>query len=656
MKIKQKFLVLAGFVGALMAIVSIVGYFTANSTLTETLASEIKQAVQVQSQEVNGWLMEKGSSAQYAANVFTSFNGDESKLKNPESLAILGNDKDLLDLNVGMEDKYFWAYHAGNSLNGKDPRERGWYKTAKEAGKLAFTEPYLDMNTNKMVVSAVAPFNTNGSFAGVLCSDIGLDVLTEQAKSLKYHGEGIGIIIDQKGEVLATAGDQEVMSDVRDVEGLGAHFDEMLKEDSGFFDYSGKNGDMVFAYAKVPATGWIVGMAVDAGFVYASLNHMKILYFVLTVIGLLIAVVSCIKFANNITVPIQELEQHAAELAKGNLRQEDIAVRTDDEIGSLTNAFNTMSGNLKKLISRMASTSEQVAASSEELTANAQQSADAAVHVAETVGSVSMGVEQQITDVAGAKTNVEQVANDIQSMAEKSNDVATASEQTAAAAEAGAALMEKAIERMKNIEESVMTSAEVVKKLGESSQQIGQIVEAISAIAGQTNLLSLNAAIEAARAGEHGRGFAVVAEEVRKLAASSQESAEQIKERISAIQSDTEKAVAAMQSGTDDVKSGTAAIRDVGAQFSDILSMVSSINRQMEDIKGASTAVSVGAEGIVRAVGSIDEVTRKTATDTQTISASTEEQSASNEEIAAAAQSLANLAADMQTAIGEFKF
>ena len=264
-------------------------------------------------------------------------------------------------------------------------------------------------------------------------------------------------------------------------------------------------------------------------------------------------------------------------------------------------------------------------------------------------------MNQQLQDINRAKEHVDVVFRDITAMADKARLVSDMSNQTAEAAQNDAELMEQAVARMGNIENSVIASADVVRKLGENSQQIGQIVEAISSISQQTNLLSLNAAIEAARAGEHGRGFAVVAEEVRKLAAESQESAEQIKERIAFIQKDTAEAVDSMQAGTDEVKSGTAAIREVGIQFSDILGMVNGINTQMSEINGSVKTVTDGAEHIVGAVDNIDTISRKTANSTQTISAATEEQSASNEEIAAASQSLAKMAADMQTAISKFK-
>lgn len=405
----------------------------------------------------------------------------------------------------------------------------------------------------------------------------------------------------------------------------------------------------------MPTTGWLVGISIPYDFVFAAVNHLKLIYGILIIAGLFLIVFMCLQFAARITRPIVALEAQAAQLADGNLQVNALQVTSEDEIGSMTRAFNAMHQHLRELIGTMASTSEQVAASSEELTANAQQSAGAAVHVAETVGEVSQGMNQQLGDIDGAKKNVNEVFTDITTMTARTRQVTEAALSTSEAAQQGEQLMKDATQKMEHIEKSVMDSADVVRTLGENSQQIGQIVEAISSIADQTNLLALNAAIEAARAGEHGRGFAVVAEEVRKLAAESQTSAEQIKERILTIQQDTDRAVEAMEQGTGEVQSGTQAIRDVGVQFEEIMRKVNGIKEKVDEISSSVNSVSDGAGNIVTAVDSIDSISRKTAEHTTTISASTEEQSASNEEIAAASQALANLAADMQTAINKFK-
>ena len=655
MGLKQKFIALAGVMGALMAIVSIIGYYMASTDLRKSVESEMKATVETQAAQLDGWLNEKKAFGVSTANQMTSLNGNMTLLKAKETLGTTTSDKEILEMSAGLEDGYFYGYNSGDNTGKKDPTQRPWYKDAKTADKPVFTEAYTDTNTGKLVVSVAVPVKANGQFIGATCTDIALDVLTNQANNMKYQGEGVGIIMEKSGNVLATSGAGEPMKSFKDIDGLGKHFDEMIQKGEGYFDVTINGTDKVFGYTTVPSTGWVIGISAPYDFVFASLKHLKLVYGILTVFGLLLAVGACLAFASRIMKPIADLEAHAEELAKGNLSLDDLPITSSDEIGTLTNAFNVMSGNIRKMISHMAKTAEQVAASSEELTANAQQSADAAVHVAETVGEVSMGMSQQLNDIDGAKKSVDTVYTDITSMADKARTVTTTSGQTAEAAQTGGKLMESAVGRMGNIEQSVMSSADAVRKLGENSQQIGQIVEAISSIAEQTNLLALNAAIEAARAGEHGRGFAVVAEEVRKLAAESQTSAEQIKERIASIQRDTTEAVASMEAGTEEVKSGTAAIREVGTQFSDILSMVNGIKSQMEEINASVQTVSNGAGQIVEAVDSIDTVSRSTAQNTQTISAATEEQSASNEEIAAASQALANLATDMQTAIGQFK-
>jgi methyl-accepting chemotaxis protein len=193
-----------------------------------------------------------------------------------------------------------------------------------------------------------------------------------------------------------------------------------------------------------------------------------------------------------------------------------------------------------------------------------------------------------------------------------------------------------------------------VANLGERSVQIGQIVDTISGIAGQTNLLALNAAIEAARAGEQGRGFAVVADEVRKLAEQSQDATKQIADLIQEIQGETDKAVVAMNQGTHEVKVGTEVVSVAGQAFGEITLLITQVSDQIQDISAAIQQVTSGSQLIVSSVQDIDGISKKVAEEAETVSAATEEQSASMEEIAASSQSLAKMARDLEAAVSKF--
>ena len=655
MKLRQKFMALAWMMSLSIALVCLISYYFANDELQSSVNSELRTTVAKEAAELDGWLKTKKAFGESLSNELSNLSGNMALIKTKEVLGNAITDSEILEMSLGLEDGYFRSYYAGELTGKVDPRARPWYQLAKQAGKATISDPYVDVNTKATIVAVATPVNSNGAFIGGTCLGISLEVLKNQVSKMNYHGSGSGIITEANGTILATSQFGEPTKNFKEIDGIGNHFDEMVRTGNGFFEVAINGEDMVFAYATVPENGWLIGVTAPSEIVFAPLRTLRMLFIFLTVLGLVSAFGICLVFAGKITTPVSKLEEYAVQLSKGNLAMQDLTVTSSDEIGVLTNEFNTMKKNLRGLITKMSTTSEQVAASSQQLTASSQQSADASIKVAETVNEVSDAVNNQMHDINSAKKNIDGIFNDIQAVEKKSRDVANTSNQTSEAAQKGSELMTNAVDSMGRIENSVMASADVVKKLGENSRQIGQIVEAISGIAEQTNLLALNAAIEAARAGEHGRGFAVVSEEVRKLAEQSAEAAEQIKVRISSIQQDTEDAVQAMQTGTDEVKSGTSAIRDVGTQFSEILSMVNGIKTQMDEINAAVQTVSKEAAAIVQMVDNIDEISKRTSTNMRAISDSTEEQSASNEEIAAASQALSQMADDMQNAVGQFK-
>jgi methyl-accepting chemotaxis protein len=387
----------------------------------------------------------------------------------------------------------------------------------------------------------------------------------------------------------------------------------------------------------------------------SATDNVQRLLGVLDGIIFILACIAAFFLARHISKPLKQVAESAQSIANGDLRVVAIQYSVKDEIGDMIKAFTTMTDNLRDVVSQVAKSAEQVAAASQELTASSEQSAQAAGQVAETVTNVANGASNQLMAVEKTVCVVGEMASAINQIAGNAQNVSTQSEQTAQAANDGGKAVSQATNQMQLIKESVDQVAQVVQQLGTSSQQIGEIVDVISGIAGQTNLLALNAAIEAARAGEQGRGFAVVADEVRKLAEQSQEAAQKIAVIVREVQSETNNAVTTMNQGTNEVVKGTEVITATGERFHFITTMIDQLNLQIQDIGAAAEELSVSSGEVVHTVDNVKTVAGETAGDTQTISAATEEQSASMEEIASSSQALANMASELQVIVSKFR-
>ena len=387
----------------------------------------------------------------------------------------------------------------------------------------------------------------------------------------------------------------------------------------------------------------------------ALADSIERLIIILDAIILVCAIDGSTWLMRRISRPLAEVVGAAHNIADGDLQVKQIAYKGNDEIADLLKAFTHMAKNLQDIVTQVSRSAEQVAAASEQLTASADQSALAAGQVAETITSVAAGAYTQGTTVEHTSDIVQEMARAIGHIAENSSNVSARSAETSRAATIGSQAMQQATDQMQAINRSVSQSAEVVSKLGESSKQIGEIVDVISGIAGQTNLLALNAAIEAARAGEQGRGFAVVADEVRKLAEQSHEAAQKIAHIVREIQTETTSVVTVMQQGTVDVARGSDVIISTGERFTAIVNLVEHLNSEIQEISAASEQLSASSEEVVKSVDSVKHLAGETAANTQTISAAAEEQSASMEEIAASSQALSRLADELQMVVRRFK-
>ncbi len=371
-------------------------------------------------------------------------------------------------------------------------------------------------------------------------------------------------------------------------------------------------------------------------------------------ISLIVAVILGIYITRLITIPLARI-QVAMELAEEGDFTKTLSYQSKDEIGILTKSYNHMTAKLRELISQISRTSDKVATFSETLNASASQTSNATEYIASSMQDVAVGTDNQVQQLIDTTTTLEKMDDSVEKISTSANIVSKTSSQAAEKSLDGNKAIEMVISQMETINNAIQELSVVISGLEQRSGEIGEIVQVITGIAAQTNLLALNAAIEAARAGEQGKGFAVVADEVRKLAEQSGASASQISTLISSIQSETEKAVKSMQFATEEVSSGSGKVNDAGSSFKQIQQAVGEIVVQIKEVTNAFGQMSKNSQTMYHTLESVKNVAQSNSGNTQSVSAATEEQLAVIEEISASSASLADMAEELQNKIHIFK-
>ena len=342
-------------------------------------------------------------------------------------------------------------------------------------------------------------------------------------------------------------------------------------------------------------------------------------------------------------------------MADGDLTVPDVQIDGTDEIASLAGSMNKTKDKLRKLLQVISNSAQQVAASSQQLTASADQTSESITNVANNIVSMAGAVSEQTNVLGDMRDKAGDMGRQMDDVLAKSKIMQQAAENSRRGAEDGQAAVVTAVAQMERMSQQMAESAQVVIGLGERSKEIGQIVDTITGITAQTNLLALNAAIEAARAGEAGKGFAVVAEEVRKLAAESAEAAQNIAELIRTIQTDTDSAVKAMETGQREVEQGTAMVQQSGESFQNISRLVAELYQQIEFSRRSIASADDSSKNVVTGIGNVEQLSQSTAAEAESVSAATEEQTAMVHEMADGSRALAELAQGLQDEVMKFK-
>ena len=542
---------------------------------------------------------------------------------------------------------------------GYDPTTRTWYKTAMATNGIAYTPVYEESKTKKLAAGIVHKITRNGNPVGVTGITLDVEAIRQVAQDFKLGENGYAAIVGQDGSLIYYPG-ASLRDNLKEIYNgaLASAGDKLLGGQATMLHHEIGGQEYLMAAAPIGTSGLTFIVFVPEDEMMAPVYTLGWIYVTSCLFGILVLVGLVIWVTGRIVGRLDHLEGLAARISDGDLRDgiEEQNLSTDgDEIDRLLLRYVQMKRHLREVIKGVRNSAEELVEASGRFNEITSQSAQASTTVAESitvVGEQMAGQVKNFTEISGLS---DQVAGHIENVSGNIETTQKAALDAAAATETGNRIISEIGTKIQAMSETSQVAHETSGALEDSSQKIAQIVELISGIAGQTNLLALNAAIEAARAGEHGRGFAVVADEVRKLAEQSDEAAGQIAGLIQQNGKDIQNVVVSIEQSQQNVQESVEAVDLAGREFQEISKRVTELNTRMENITAAMRELATASRKIANSAENANTQAECSMDEARNVSASAQEQSAAITEIANASVRLADLANGMQQTVKRFQ-
>ncbi|MDB5983849.1 MAG: Chemotactic transducer [Pseudomonas sp.] len=471
-----------------------------------------------------------------------------------------------------------------------DPRLRGWYKAAQREQQTVFTEPYVAASSGKLVMTVATPVKSGGNI-GVACANLSLDALSKMLNTLDFGGHGYAFIVSADGKVLVHPDNQLILKDLKDIFPQAT-----LVPGPGVSEIQTNGAAQFISFTHVDgvaSANWYVVMIVEQQAAFSMLSELRMLAITSTLMTVAIIILLLGVLIHWLMRPLHAMGRALEDIAngKGDLTQR-VPINSRDEFGALAESFNRFLEFIQTSIREVAGTSVRL-----------NQVTTVVISVSKTSTSNSDEQAGRTGNMVSAVHQLRAASSDIARHAALASQSSSSARQLADDGRNAVGLTIAAIHQLsKNINESRLS----IESLARQTADIGHILDVITGIAQQTNLLALNAAIEAARAGEAGRGFAVVADEVRNLAHRTRSSAQQVQTMIEQLQVGARNAVMTMTESQRESETSVKVANQAGERLGLVAGCINEIDAMNQSIAAATEEQSAVVVSINDDIAQID--------------------------------------------------